>query len=90
MLRLRGMILLVWPSSTSTHAETWKLFELSGLVHSDREARIALTNRLLYVNDEVVTNKHITPLNSNIILKIKTGRRVKELPVFLVNRLYRV
>lgn len=90
MLRLRGMITLMWPSSTATHAEIWRLLDLSGLVRTEREARIAINSRLCYINNTLVSSfKQTVPLNDSYTLELRTGRRTKEITFLLVNRLFR-
>jgi len=80
------MTVLRWPSTSATHAEVWRLLDLSGLVQSQREALIAVNSRLVYINDVLVTSlKQRVKLKDTYTLEVRNTHRTKKVTFLLVN-----
>ena len=88
--KITCMLTLYWPSTSATHAEAWRLLDLSGLVPTERDARMALNTGLVYINNAMVTStKYKVAIKDTYRLELRFPKKTRSVEFLLVNALPR-
>ncbi len=67
-----GMIVVKWPSVRATHAQVWRVLDLSGMSQSPRQSGDMIKAGWVFLNGHrVASKKSLVEVNSTFTLEIR-------------------
>lgn len=83
------MLKVQWPAVSASHAEVWRVLDLSGMTKSVRESKLYTRSGYVFLNGAPITMKSTVGLGDlfNLEVRLPDGRRFRR-QIMLVERPY--
>lgn len=87
VLHSHTMMYITWPSASFSHAEIWRVLDLSGMTKSVRDSRAFVKAGYVYVNNVLVTTLGArVPIGQKFLLEIRFPNGVTKQNVVFITR----